>query len=861
VLTTAQGLIDNEVHDIAVRFTSPGYQVYFATEDGVSRWNGTTMTTFLGDNASGCLLNDRITNVEVDADLNVWFSPQSDVPELAREDTEAGEESGAIDPEAFVALGLCRFNPTTNQWSRFTKFTPGLPTDWVMDMDVDQDGRLWASFLGDGNNNGAVVAYDRGSWLILRTLYEPALPNSAGAIHTVNEAVWIAHFNSSVASVYAANWRRFDEDFLQNPGPPGPLLLEADRAWAGVGNSLFSWNSTVGGTPYTIPGNSSPVTALYRTGDGLLWIATEGSGLFAWDGNTTFTQYTTAGGLPSNNVRALMVDTGNRLWAATDAGLVLRGNDYWLTFTTGSSGLVSNDLRALTVDTSSRLWIGTSAGISIYDAQPSGNNPVWQTLTTANGLPANQINALATAPNGDVWAATSAGVAHWSIASGTWTIDNAANSGLPGDEVLSILADPVGHIWAGTANGLARREVDGWKVYHATGSALDADRVVGLAGDEEFLWSTAGDSLSIRREITAPIGQFPPVIHDFTSKSGTPTQTNIVITGEHFHPQYNTVQFCCFGGNNGIPGGPTGMVVSATTTSLVVQVPQGAMNGPLLITSNQLTAVSQQDFTVQPAINYVSHQCVTPGDAIRITGFGFTGAGDGGVYVKLGNGPWRIADQWNATAIEYIVRVGDHSGPLRIRLGSNGAQAQAPHDVSVAQLELEAVNIQQAIQNQPMIWGKRTLVQLFLRNSDVHSGFNNCSATITGGRFWWQKTNGDMQVGANSAFLATGSTKLIPFVPTGLDIDDGVNFVAEFNSNHAGYNDLFPLSQLNGARVTLRNGNVDVLTIDISRSEFNYTDPGKLAHYYIAPIVPNNYSQSQYQDFYASRAHDAAAGH
>jgi len=74
-------------------------------------------------------------------------------------------------------------------------------------------------------------------------------------------------------------------------------------------------------------------------------------------------------------VRALAVDFAGRLWAGTDGGLALRGNGYWLGFTTTNSSLISNDIRTLAIDATDRIWIGTgSQGISILTTNTTGGD-------------------------------------------------------------------------------------------------------------------------------------------------------------------------------------------------------------------------------------------------------------------------------------------------------------------------------------------------------------------------------------------------------------------------------------------------------------------------------------------------------
>jgi hypothetical protein len=81
----------------------------------------------------------------------------------------------------------------------------------------------------------------------------------------------------------------------------------------------------------------------------------------------------------------------------------------------------------------------------------------------------------------------------------------------------------------------------------------------------------------------------PPVITSFTPASG-PVGTTVTITGNNFltSPAQNTVYF----------GATKATVLSASATSLTVQVPAGATYEPITVTTNQVTAYSTIPFVV-----------------------------------------------------------------------------------------------------------------------------------------------------------------------------------------------------------------------------------------------------------------------
>ncbi|MCC7355795.1 MAG: hypothetical protein IT330_18790, partial [Anaerolineae bacterium] len=617
-------------------------------------------------------------------------------------------------------------------------------------------------------------------------------------------------------SVYSPNWQRYTAGQMLGSGTPGALLVELTRTWVGLGNGV-SWRDAATWGHFDIAGNGSAVSALARDGAGLLWIGTAGNGLYAHNGTNITTHQATADGLPHNDVRALLVDQAGRLWAATAGGLALRGNGYWIGFTTATSPLTSNDLRTLTQDATGRIWIGTAAnGIHVYDPNGSGN--VWSAQTTANGLPSNNIRGLATDPTGAIWAATAAGVGRWEPTTGVWTVYNQAGGALPSNDAISIASDPVGRIWVGTARGLAHLEAGAWRQFHVTGTMLGSDRVRVVASDGIRLWTAAAGIVAVRGVLTGPIGNFPPIINSFIPTQGAPLDT-ITINGNYFDdrgPSYNEVRFCCLNGQSGTPA-PLATVLSATATTLIVKVPLLANTGKLRVTSHQLNGQSATDFRVAPKINSISPTCLGMGEVLKIHGSGFFGQQFSYAQVQLGNGPWRTADFQDPTLIQQYVRPGDTAGPVRVRL-SNGLSATSPQNVSISTPQVAATAIQQAIQGLPMIWGKRTLVQVSLRSAGA-----SCNSRITGGQLDWKLKNGTTRPGSYGIITSDSGLVVTPNAPA-ISVDSTVNFVAEFNSNRSQWSENFALSQFNGVRITLKNGIVQILSLDIPASAFNYVD-------------------------------------
>src|SRR5260370_14151042 len=119
----------------------------------------------------------------------------------------------------------------------------------------------------------------------------------------------------------------------------------------------------------------------------------------------------------------------------------------------------------------------------------------------------------------------------------------------------------------------------------------------------EYVYDAVGNMLEVRRTNVAP-GLL--VIFSFTTKSaGLLTQVTIQGQGFSTTPSLNIVLF------NGI----VATVVSATSTTLVVQVPVGALSGSISVSVGVNTATSTTNFTALPipVITSVSPNSVAAG--------------------------------------------------------------------------------------------------------------------------------------------------------------------------------------------------------------------------------------------------------
>jgi len=810
IFNTADGLPDNYVYDVAVKFSGAVTTTWFATQGSFVSWNGSAFTTY---GSCGGAFVDFATRVIVDRLGQVWTAPWEIIPALPpTADGLSAPTAGVQSP-----LGVCKGVPNGGgyNWTIYNSFSPGLPSNYVNDLSEDFMGRVWMA------TDGGTAVHDLGTWAVFTPTAKGLYTHTVKVALAADEIVWFGNGNTRVMSAYSPNWVRTAATTLG--AQPGPLYLDPIRTWAGVGNGLaWSQGNSAVWTTLPITDNTSPVSAFARDGSGALWIGTAGNGVYLYDGVSAFQSI--AEGLPSNTVRALLKDHLGRIWVGTDAGLAMRAEaGYWITFTTSNSSIASNTINALARDSADRLWIGTPNGISILDL--SGMSITWET----SGLPSAVVNALATSATGEVWVGTDIGLLLWTPANPDGTFYSVGTGALPDNRVTHLTVDDLGRVWVGTRGGVVLREGEQWKAFHVPGSLMVSNQLTGLASDSARTWIAATgnpnttSAIAVRGVLTKPIGNAVPNITSFSPTSGSPGD-KIILTGTGFDDrgkQFNVVRFT---GPYSTPYAYA-EVVSVTQTSLAVRVPALASSGKLFVSANGFNSPqSAVAFALRPTITSLSDACIAVGSELKISGVGLMD-GSGAAFVKIGNGAERIADATDPTQVRVFIRPGDTAGPVQVRL-TNGNTALSANNLGLTTLEFNAAFIQQALEDEWLVWGKRTLTQLQV--SAVGCG----DAQITRANAYWMFKNGTVIPGG---VFTTGKTISSHGLP--LTLQDGVALISELNLSDVLYHlnldkSVSSLQYFDGMSLTLRNNLVNVLTVHIPASQFDFVDTA-LARYHL----------------------------
>ena len=194
--------------------------------------------------------------------------------------------------------------------------------------------------------------------------------------------------------------------------------------------------------------------------------------------------------------------------------------------------------------------------------------------------------------------------------------------------------------------------------------------------------------------VTVPASD-PPVVSSFSPSEGE-VDTEVTITGVNFSdvPSENKVRF---GGE--LAASPT----SATTTSLVVLVPSGAVTGRISVAVGGQTGTSSTNFTVPdttpapdpPVISGFSPVRGAPGTSVKITGQNFSEVLTDN-QVKFGGSAATTPTEATASSLTVKVPSGARTGRIFVIVGGQTGSSTINFTVSVGSISITNIRPVQA---------------------------------------------------------------------------------------------------------------------------------------------------------------------
>ena len=481
--TPGQGLSQNTV--MCIFQDSRGF-MWFGTEDGLNRYDGSTFTIYRNDPSDPASLPaDFVWDVAEDPVGDLWIA------------TQGG--------------GLARWERRSDHFRAYRNKRGddrSISSDSVQAVFVDSGGAIWIGTRDKGLDR---LEPATGSFQHYR--YDPADSTSItdGAVHAIYKdhsgALWVGTEGGlNRLDVRTGQFARF-------------VHVDSDRT------SL----------------SDNRVRTIIEDNGGLLWVATFGGGLNCLDpASGKFVRYVNDPRNPTSlshdRVRAVLEDNHGRLWVGTSTGLNLldRQRGTFSRYTHDPSNITSlgdDDVMSLLQDRGGVLWVGTrSGGVSKWNPVTWSFGHYTREQNDAAGLSSNRVTAFSEDAAGRLWVGTFGGglnvldrnrgtVAHY-------VHDSTRADTLSDDRVMCLLRDGRGEIWIGTLDGGLNRfnpATGRFKVYRHDPSqphSIAANGIMSLFQDREgTLWiGTFGGGLS----------RYVPATDSFISFQHDPVNPNSI---------------------------------------------------------------------------------------------------------------------------------------------------------------------------------------------------------------------------------------------------------------------------------------------------------------------------------------------
>ncbi len=487
-LTVEDGLVQSNIN--AILEDRNGY-LWFATMDGVSRWDGINFTNFQTHNG---LTASQIYDIYEDNDGSIYFPAyggglcrfkngkmEQVYPQIAQADSDLA----AIEKDVYGNFylggyrGISRIDTNGN-----AELVDSSHAVWVMEK--GHDGTLYF-----GTYKTGVKIFKKGTWSLLSEK-EGLINNAVWRIVETADSTLYVGTNGGV-SVFRNGTATFlgrDHPFLNCR----TIAIYEDHS----GGIYFG---SMKGVSYYKESNWQHITeengltandiwSVYEDSYGIVYFGTGGGGVCIYRPGF-IENYTKSTGLSDNIVRTIYEDGKGAFWLGTDAGVTIFDRDK-KKYLTDQNGLSGNKVRKITGDRNGRVFIATRSGLTIWEKGKI------RRITKAQGLIDNQILSLLSASDGTLYVCTRKGV---SVLQAGKITNYDKQSGMVDDYVTCAMEDKEGNIYFGTYLGAAILTKQGWKSL-TKADGLAENKIIAIHQDRRGIlyFGTYGGGLNILRE-------------------------------------------------------------------------------------------------------------------------------------------------------------------------------------------------------------------------------------------------------------------------------------------------------------------------------------------------------------------------
>ena len=439
--------------------------MWFATQDGVNRFDGYDMQVFRKiPNDENSLSENYVNDLMQDSLGYLWMSTRN---------------------------GLNRFDPKTNQFRRFfhDAHNPNsLSANWTFSLSEDRLGNIWIGTYEKGLN-----LYDPKTDKFIRYRHDPSDPYSLSddSIYDIfvdtSGRMWVATRSGGV-NLYSSEKDSFVRYQYDENDP----------------NSI----------------SSNRVYRIFQHSDGTMWFATRGGGLNRFDEQTgRFIRYqhddNDLSSISSDQVWSIVEDRqGNLLVGTFSKGLniLAKGSDKFVRFEQDPSNefaIAGNSVVASFADSTGILWLAIrDVGVAKVNQDIGVFNHFYHSNIEKNSISGNSVQAFLQVAENEVLIATrEAGINRFNINTKQFSLFHDINN--PEHQVLTypvnqMALDNKGNIWITfKEHGVAKYHIETAKVTHYQHDSNDehslSDNSVTtlVLGPQGKMWFGSRNGLSI----------------------------------------------------------------------------------------------------------------------------------------------------------------------------------------------------------------------------------------------------------------------------------------------------------------------------------------------------------------------------
>jgi len=469
-LTVNQGLSNHLIY--AMLQDSYGF-LWFATDNGLNKYDGYTLTTYKkipGDTTS--LAGNSIPQLMEDRDGNLWIG--------------------------LMGQGMCKFDRRTETFTCYPPSPLTLRQGSIHSLCEDQDGFIWVS-----NGQAELRRFDKKTGAYSRINYASLLSEQSAEGKSV-----IPVINTIYGDKTGTIWLCTDSGLhgmrvrSTGPGKPpqvslttyrhdptNPRSLSHDKVWEAYEDRAGRlWVSTDNGInqfdrktetfihyPYGLSPSQTINTFTNKhfrhfveDQQGNLWLGCASEGLFRFD--TKRRQFdhirhnpVDRSGLSSDCALSLLVDRSGLLWVGTYGKGIDKVNlshpfRHYGPLPYDPRSLNNEIVQSILEDRSGTVWIGTSNALNRLDQRTGQFTQYRHSLTDPTSLPNWNAEAMLEDREGNLWVASGGELALFNPKTGTFSCLTRQTKQYPGlsgqAAILALYEDRQGLLWLGTTYGL-----------------------------------------------------------------------------------------------------------------------------------------------------------------------------------------------------------------------------------------------------------------------------------------------------------------------------------------------------------------------------------------------------------------------